>query len=296
MGTWITLAAEILRDEPGFRHAILLTDGKNEFESPEDLQAALASAEGAFQCDCRGVGADWDPAELKLIASRLLGSYDIVARPAELAADFASMLSGALTKQIPEVTLRTWVPQGAEIVLLKELDVLTDLNAAPSAPGAQTRDYSLGAWGEESRDYHLSVRVVPGAVDDEMLACRISLVADGEVIGQALARAVWTDDVARSTRINPRVALAMGEGELAAAIQDGVDAHKMGDEETATACFGRAVKLASEHGNVDALNRLATVVEIDDPATGLVRPKATVDETDVLIVETRSVRTVRSKP
>ena len=45
-----------------------------------------------------------------------------------------------------------------------------------------------------------------------------------------------------------------------------------------------------------AILRLATVVEIDDPATGLVRPKATVDETDVLIVETRSVRTVRSKP
>jgi hypothetical protein len=56
-----------------------------------------------------------------------------------------------------------------------------------------------------------------------------------------------------------------------------------------------AVRLASEHGNADALERLSTVVEIDDPATGLVRPKSKVDETDVMIVETRSTRTVRTR-
>jgi hypothetical protein len=55
------------------------------------------------------------------------------------------------------------------------------------------------------------------------------------------------------------------------------------------------VRLASEQGNEDALDRLATIVEIEDAGTGLVRPMRAVDETDVMIVETRSTRTSRSR-
>ncbi len=71
----------MLRDEPGIKHAILLTDGKNEHETADVLEQVLAEAEGVFQCDCRGVGADWVVAELRTIATALLGTYDIVARP-----------------------------------------------------------------------------------------------------------------------------------------------------------------------------------------------------------------------
>ncbi len=297
MGTWLRLATDIFADEEGHRHAILLTDGKNESEHPEDLVAALDAAEGCFQCDCRGVGTDWTVAELKMISSRLLGSYDIVAEPSELADDFASMISDALAKRIPNVTLRIWTPRGAEVTLLKQLEpILTDLNGTDVDDAGQTREYPLGAWGDEARDYHLGVKLEPGEVEDEVCACRFSLVVDGEVVGESRVTVEWTDDVARSTKINPRVAEALGEGELAEAIQEGVDAHRLGDEEEATSCFGRAVKLASEHGNTDALSRLAAVVEIEDAATGLVRSKGAVDEKDVMIIETRSVRTVRSRP
>ena len=55
------------------RHAILLTDGKNESETPSVLDRAVEAAQGVFQCDCRGVGADWDVNELRDIASALLG-------------------------------------------------------------------------------------------------------------------------------------------------------------------------------------------------------------------------------
>jgi hypothetical protein len=161
--------------------------------------------------------------------------------------------------------------------------------------GPLSADYPTGSWGDESRDYHLSIRVVPGAVDDEMLAGRVSLVVGDEVVGQALVRAVWTGDVARSTRINRRVAEAMGESELAEVIQEGIDAHRAGDVDAATSHFGSAVRLAAQFGNDDALDRLATVVEIEDAATGLVRPRAVVDDTDVMIVETRSTRTVRTR-
>src|SRR5438445_13267612 len=42
--------------------------------------------------------------------------------------------------------------------------------------------------------------VNPGRVGDEMLAARVSLVVNGQVAGQALVKAVWTDDTALSTK------------------------------------------------------------------------------------------------
>ena len=61
---------------------ILLTDGRNEHESPEDLKAALDACAGRFTCDARGVGTDWEVKEVTGIASALLGTADIVADPA----------------------------------------------------------------------------------------------------------------------------------------------------------------------------------------------------------------------
>jgi hypothetical protein len=297
IGAWISLATQVLSEEAGIRHAILLTDGRNEHETPEVLGQVLAQAEGVFQCDCRGVGTDWKVSELRTVATALLGSYDIVADPSGLTEDFTEMMQQSLSKQVPQVTLRIWTPHGAEVTLLKQLEpVMLDLTGARGGAGPLSGDYPTGSWGDESRDYHLTVRVVPGTVGDEMLAARITLLVGDEVAGQALVRAVWTGDVERSTHITRRVAEAMGESELAEVIQEGIDAHRSGDVDTATSRFGRAVRLAAEHGNDDALDRLATVVEIEDAATGLVRPRAVVDETDVMIVETRSTRTVRTRP
>ena len=105
MGSWIELAAHVLGDAQGIRHAILLTDGKNESEEPEELDEALSAAEGVFQCDCRGVGADWSVPELRKVATALVGTYDIVPDPSLLEEDFSSMMLRALSKQVAEVTL-----------------------------------------------------------------------------------------------------------------------------------------------------------------------------------------------
>ena len=96
------------------------------------------------------------------------------------------------------------------------------------------------------RDYHVAISVPPGGVGDEMLAGRVSLVVDGEVVSQSLVKAIWTDDVAASTRINPQVAHYTGQVELAAAIAEGLEARQAGDDATATTRFGRAAQLAAE--------------------------------------------------
>src|SRR5215212_5748693 len=109
MGTWLAHARGIVVAHPGaLIHAILLTDGKDEHETPEELGAEIGLSEGEFTCDCRGVGTDWHVDELRAISSALLGTVDIVADPADLAEDFAAMMRTSMSKSIADVTLRLW--------------------------------------------------------------------------------------------------------------------------------------------------------------------------------------------
>lgn len=295
IGAWLTLARQLFESAPpGLRHAILLTDGQNQHESIQELGAVLDRCEGQFQCDCRGVGTDWEVAELRRIASALLGSVDIIAQPDDMVADFRAMTEGAMAKGTANVALRLWTPQGASVGFVKQVaPAIEDLTARAVAVDALTADYPTGAWGDESRDYHVNVVVTAREAGDEVLAGRLSLVVDGQVVTQALIRALWTEDAELSTRINPEVAHYTGQAELADVIQEGLEARRVGDEDTATYKLGRAVQLAAEGGNDGTLRLLGRVLEIDDPATGTVRLRREVEAVDEMSLDTRSTKTVR---
>jgi len=281
------------------RHAILLTDGRNQHETPAELQQAISQCEGVFSCDCRGVGTDWEVSELRKVSTALLGTVGLIRDPEGLAADFESMMRDAMSKQVSDVSLRVWTPQQAEIRLVKQVaPTVEDLTSRRVAASAQVGDYPTGAWGPgESRDYHVGIRVLPGTVGQEMLAARISLVVNSgagpQVLGQGLVVANWTDDEALSTKINARVAHYTGQAELASAIQEGIEARKAGDEDLATARLGRAVALAKQSGNEDTAKLLAKVVDVIDEATGTVQLKKKVDAADEMELDTRSTKTVR---
>ncbi|MFI7315976.1 VWA domain-containing protein [Streptomyces venezuelae] len=305
IGTWLRLADRLLAsaDVPAsaVRHGILLTDGRNEHESPEDLRAALDSCAGRFTCDARGVGTDWEVKEVTGIASALLGTADIVADPAALSADFTQMMEAAMGKEVADVSLRLWTPVGVEIKFVKQVaPTVEELTDRRTEAGPRAGDYPTGSWGDESRDYHICVQVPGAELGQEMLAARVSLVVpreDGSVqtLSQGLVRAVWTDDMAASTSINPQVAHYTGQAELAQVIQQGLDARKSGDVDGATAKLGRAVQLASASGNADTAKLLSKVVDVVDAAAGTVRLKAKVAEADEMTLETRSTKTVRVK-
>jgi hypothetical protein len=303
IGTWLRLADRLLATSDGtIRHGILLTDGRNEHESPEDLKKALTSVSGRFTCDARGVGTDWEVKEVTGIASALLGTADIVADPAHLAADFTAMMENAMGKEVADVALRLWTPVGVETLFVKQVaPTVEELTGRRSEAGPRAGDYPTGSWGDESRDYHVSLRVPDAAVGREMLAARASLIvpdpAGGapRVLSQGLIRAVWTDDMAASTAINPQVAHYTGQAELAQVIQQGLDARKAGDLDGATAKLGRAVQLAAASGNADTAKLLSKVVDVVDAATGTVRLKAKVADADEMTLETRSTKTVRVK-
>ncbi|GAA2597284.1 VWA domain-containing protein [Streptomyces axinellae] len=303
IGTWLKLADQLLSSsDAAIRHGILLTDGRNEHEKPEDLRAALDACAGRFTCDARGVGTDWEVKEVTGIASALLGTADIVADPGGLAADFTQMMENAMGKEVADVALRLWTPLGSEVKFVKQVaPTVEDLTGRRTQSGPRAGDYPTGSWGDESRDYHVCVEVPAAGVGQEMLAARASLILpapDGgtpQTLSQGLIRAVWTDDMVATTSINPQVAHYTGQAELAQVIQAGLDMRKSGDEAGATAKLGRAVQLASASGNADTAKLLSKVVDVVDAATGTVRLKAKVAEADEMTLETRSTKTVRVK-
>jgi hypothetical protein len=295
IGAWLDLANRLFATQPNaIHHAILLTDGKDESETPSQLAHTLAACNGRFQCDCRGVGTDWVVSELRTVASALLGTVDIIANPAELASDFQAVIEKAMGKAVNDVALRLWTPQGAMVQFVKQVaPTIADLSDKRTTVNELTGDYPTGAWGEESRDYHICIKVKAGKIGDEMLAGRLSLVVDGQVLSQALIKAVWTDDTQLSTQINREVAHYTGQAELAQVIQEGLEARKAGDDGGATAKLGRAVQLAAQTGNDATTRLLAKVVDVDDPVTGTVRLKHEVAEADEMALDTRSTKTVR---
>ncbi|WP_433718508.1 VWA domain-containing protein [Actinoplanes sp. CA-051413] len=294
MGAWLKLAGQLFAQRPGdITHAILLTDGENG-EYKGYLEGVLQELGGTFTCDCRGVGTNWTVSELRKIATAMLGTVDIVARPQDLAAAFEQMMTAAMGKTSADVQLKVWTPVNATVRFVKQVEPqVADLTGKRVEDGPRAGRYPLGAWGSESRDYHVCVDVTAGAAGDEMLAARVSVVEGETVLAQTLVRAVWTEDSALSTRINRQVAHYTGQAELADAIQAGIEARKAGDDRTATLKFGRAAQLAHESGNKATEELLATVVDIEDAATGTVRLRRKVEAADEMALDTRSTKTVR---
>jgi hypothetical protein len=297
---WLQAALDQFRRMPnGVRQALLLTDGQNDKDDARQLEASLAQCEGVFQCDCRGVGTDWEVEQLRKIAGKLLGTTDIIPSPTQIDADFKAILEKALAKTVNDVFLRLWTPQGANVKFCKEVSPeIVDLTGRARQPKPQIREYPTGAWGKsESRDFHFCIEVAPGGVGDEVLAGRASLVywmaGVENKVAEARILAVWTDDEAKSTKIDHVVAHYTGQAELAESIQGGLDARAQGDMDKATALLGKAVKIAHDSGNEATAKLLRTVVDVQDAEKGTVRLKGSVAKEDAMALETRSTKTSR---
>ncbi|WP_427888901.1 VWA domain-containing protein [Kribbella sp. GL6] len=296
MGTWLRLASRVFATVPSLsqKHALLLTDGENQHETPEALTQAIESVTGQFQCDARGVGVAWQVDEVRRISQALLGTVDIIPAPDQLAAEFAKIIQNAMSRGVAQADLRVWAPQGAEVLFVRQVaPTVDDLTARRTAVNPLTGSYPTGSWGDESRDYHVAIRLAAKAVGQEQLAARVQLVLGDQTVAQGLVKALWSADDALTTRISPEVAHYTGQTELAQAIQDGLAAKAAGDTATATTKLGRAVQLAAATGNEEATTRLRKVVDIDDQETGTVRLKRTVEKADEMALDTASTKTTR---
>src|SRR5262249_34759212 len=155
IGTWLSLAAQLFTTAAphAIRHAVLLTDGRNESEEEAELVAAVEACVGGFACDCRGGGGGWEGGGVRRVGSALVGRVDIVAEPSGLEADFRSMVEGAMGKRTGDVRLRVWTPVGATVAFVKQVaPTVEELSGRASGVDGSTVEYATGAWGQETRD------------------------------------------------------------------------------------------------------------------------------------------------
>lgn len=297
IGGWVIAATQLFAQVPNAqKHAILLTDGKIEGEPAGTLDQALVQARGVFQCDCRGIGSDWEVEELRKIADALLGTVDIVAKPEELEADFEAMMRTSMSRGVADARLRVWAPQGSEVLFVRQVaPTVEDLTPKAVRISPLVIEVPTGAWSDESRDYHVSVRVPVAPVGNERLAARVEVVVADQVLAKGLVKAIWSLDTNLTTRIDPAVAHYTGQAQLADTIQRGLAAKSSGDDRTATVLLGQAAKLAHDSGNESTTRLLAKVVDVVDVEAGTVRLKAQVDRADEMALDTRSTKTTRIK-
>ncbi|MGI5950258.1 MAG: vWA domain-containing protein [Brooklawnia sp.] len=299
IGRWLTLALALFRSMGSTltqKHALLLTDGADEHETPEQLDAAIRACVGQFQCDCRGVGTYWVVSEVRKIARALMGTLDIIPDPSMMSAEFARIMQTSMSRGVSSANLRVWTPQGAQLMFVRQVSpTVEDLTHKGEPVNPLTVDFPTGAWGDEERDYHVSVRLPAKATGQEQLAARVQLVVGEQPRTQGMVKAVWSNDDHLTAQINDEVAHYTGQTELANAIQEGLAAKQSGDLSTATTKLGRAVQLAAQTGNHEATTKLRKVVDVQDPATGTVRLRRNVDRADEMALDTASTKTTRTR-
>jgi Ca-activated chloride channel family protein len=284
MGTWLTLARELLDEHPtAVRHALLLTDGKNR-EDARHLDRVLAECAGRFVCDARGIGTDWEPKELRRIVEVLLGRADAGRAESELVEDFREITESVMGRVVPDVRIRVRLMPGTGLRFLRQVfPTGQDLTGQRIALDERTAEFSTGSWGgQDSRDYHLCLAVEhegrPQEEDIQVavveLASVVAGTTDAQRSGVPLPVVVhWTEDMVRSSRVDPKVAHYSEQAEIDRAVTAGCDAYDDGRPDEAAEEWGRAVRLAAESGNAEILERMRRLVSIRDAAGGVVTIK-----------------------
>jgi hypothetical protein len=305
MSTGLEMALAYFRTYPdAIRQALFLTDGKNESERISKVHQILSACAGVFECDCWGLGTDWQVGEVQEIARALGGKASLLPEPSGVPAAFQAFVEKAQNKAVRDVRLRLWAPQGAELTQVRQMNpTIEELAGRARQITPLVRDFPTGAWGPgETRDYFVTVRVQPGGIGDELLACRPSVVyADGAGQDQEVrapdARiiATWSADDRLTSRINSTVAHYTGQEEMAQAIQQGLEERERGNIAAATHLLGRAVQLAHASGNAEMTSRLRRVVDIDDAPSGTIRVKRTVEKAAAMDLQLESTTTKRAR-
>lgn len=296
IGRWLRFADDVLRQVPStIRHVTLLTDGQNG-EPPATLRAALSRCRSTFTCDARGIGDDWNPKELMEIAEALRGTASAVRAEHELAGDFREIVERLMGKSVADLRIRITLSPFAEVRWIHQtFPTKLDLTDHMIRRDARTLEVPTGAWGDENREYELSLDVgVHGMLDVPMKAGRVELLTDSPAPPAAPLLLRRTAD-RESVPLEPSLMNTQMQQDLSIAVWDGCEAWHGNDHERAVREWAGAVRLARAVGDTKKLLALSEVVTFDMAADGPVTLRPGVTRGDVKRLELRSTESVRSR-
>ncbi|MEV8349865.1 vWA domain-containing protein [Streptomyces niveus] len=270
IGKWLTCADRLFATVAArgtVRHAVLYTDGKDEHETPEELGSALEACTDRFVCDARGLGDDWQYAELLRITEALHGTADAVVTISDLTRDFTRLMEQARRIVVPRVYLGLRVNERFRLDFVRQtLPVEAHLTAQQQRHDDEIH-IPLGSWPPEDRQYLMSLRLDPATlrVGEELRAAQITLRAersDGSrepcAAPEALVvvRRATSDFPIRTPASHTRVE---NLHELGMAMRACADAQQSGRFEKADQELRIALELAESLGETARLRLLRTV-------------------------------------
>ncbi|GAB2584694.1 VWA domain-containing protein [Streptomyces capparidis] len=291
ISAWLDLADRLLtaRPDAAFRHALLLTDGRDEHDSAAELDRVLDRCAGRFTCDALGIGTDWDADQLRRIVTRLGGRAEHVELDGDgpdgarqrLSGVFRRVVGAATARALPRLTVRVRPAPHVHVTLFRQHHpALDDLTATAEHDGG-THAYPTGAWGDGERWYELRLRPdtgypAPGPGSSPPIA-EVWLEADTGDVELPPPRRItvhWTDTSPPPTDLGGPSEHWHRYTELDRAAQDGSRALREGELDEAVRHLGRAVRLAHLLHDEEHLARLARLVVVEDPAEGRVRVRS----------------------
>ncbi|MFK4065991.1 VWA domain-containing protein [Streptomyces sp. NPDC029674] len=316
MGTWLERARQLFRELPApdaggyVRHALLLTDGKNEpgYETRAELHERVERCARAFACDVVGIGDAWETDELLLIARTLGGRTRAVADLTRLPDELASLTGSAADRDVTGLRLRLYHRAGARPHSFEQVHPTrvalgpdrVDLSGVGTGAGGPVHEYDLGPCGEETRAYLLCVGVPydPAQLGKELLLTEVELDTDGPPPDSlrlpppqpVLMR--WTDDADLYSRLDPQVAHYRHEEELHRTFEEACAELKHGRHAAAETLLGTAWRLAVETGDTAMQDHLRRLVRVRDTARGTVELRDRITKFDVEAARIQSSTTV----
>ncbi|MFE0173832.1 VWA domain-containing protein [Streptomyces sp. NPDC059002] len=314
MGTWLERADRLFRElpagsGPGYvRHALLLTDGKNEpgYETPDELRRRVERCAGAFDCDVVGIGDAWETEELLLIAGALSGRTRAVDDLTRLPGELAALAGQAAERDVTGLRLRLTHRAGARPHLFEQVHptrtALTparvDLSGVAAGAGGPVHEYELGPCGQETRAYLLGVGAPydPARLGKELLLTEVEITADhpeGLELPPPLPVLMrWTDDPDLYSRLDPQVSHYRHLEELHGTFEEACRALKRGERTTAEQLLGAAWRLAADAGDTAMRDHLRRLVRVRDSDRGEVELLDRIARFDVEAARIQSSTTV----
>ncbi|MFL4951128.1 vWA domain-containing protein [Streptomyces sp. MMS24-I31] len=270
IGQWLACADRLFAtvSAPGsVRHAVLYTDGKDEHETPEQLGAVLAACTDRFVCDARGLGEDWNYAELLRITEALHGGAEAVVTISDLTEDFTRLMRQAQSIVVARVYLGLRLNERFRLDFVRQTrPVEAELTARQPHDGET--HVPLGSWSpDEARQYQVSLRFEPASltVDENLRAARLTLHAEGADGARGPCSETRSMVVRRRAAAgfgiprSPNLTRVENERELGMAMRACADAQQRGDGERADRELRIAVGLAEELRDTARLRLLRSV-------------------------------------
>jgi len=292
IGSWLALANQLFDDVPGaVRHAVLYADGINEHETTEELEASLRACRDRFVCDVRGVGVDWDQRELRRIADSLQGTIAAIIDIADLRADLTRLMEHAKRLLIPRACLRLKLDRRFQLESIRQVrPTPNDLTDHCLHSGSGEVDVPLLAWGEETRDYLVVLRVNPATLPlAEVRAAGVKILA-GTADEDLTPCSAPVPVVVRRLPYRDRppmpvtVTRAHDLVRLDEAVRASVAAYERDDKDAALRELADAVRITRQYGTPGHRTLLERLVTIDE--YGGVHLRDDITREDLLVVGT----------